>query len=489
MAGKWLTKSRYLNGLQCPKLLWISANEAYRMPEVDAATQQLFDQGHEVGDLAKQLFPDGMDVPTGDFIGNIRLTRDLLSQRRTLFESGIQSGRLYSRLDVLKPVDDNKWDIYEVKSSTSVKDVNIEDASFQKYVCEKNGIKINRVHLVYLNNKYVRHGEINPEELFSVEDITERVAENEEGLREVVDWLQGEMDSPVCPEMGFGQHCNKPYDCNMLVECRAGLPEHSVFTLYRGGEKSHKMYRAGILDIRDITPDYTLNEKQQIQFDALTNDEVHLDKEKIREFLSSLVYPLYYFDFETIGPAVPLFDDSSPYQNIPFQYSLHVQETPGAKTEHFEFLAEGQNDPRPALLEKLHNELGTTGSVIAYNKSFEQKRLEEMASVYPEYADWVADVNARMIDLIVPFRGFHYYNPTQKGSASLKYVMPAVVNVDYNNMDIGEGGEASRRFMAIANGTATPEEAKQTLKSLLLYCGQDTEGMVWIIDELWKMVS
>lgn len=488
MPGKWLTKSKYLNGLQCPRLLWLAVNQPSRIPEPDAATQQVFDQGHVVGDLAHKLFPDGIAVPDENLMDNIRLAKQALRQRKPLFESGILSDRLYSRVDILNPVNEDEWDIIEVKSATSVKDVNIDDAAFQKLVCQENGLKINRCFLACINSKYVRYGEVDPQQLFNVNDITDDVAERSETIRDRVAEMFRIMDSPNCPEPGIGPYCNKPYECK-LEECWGKLPEHSVFTMYSGGLKAFELYRNGILEIKDIPDDFEFNGKQQIQYDSVSSDEVHLDKDQIREFLYGLVYPLYYLDFETIGPAVPLYDNSRPYQNIPFQYSLHIQKTRGAKPEHYWFLAEGDTDPRPALMESLHKVIQDEGSIIAYNKSFEERVLRESAEVFSEYTEWVEDVNSRMIDLIVPFRNFHYYSPAQKGSASLKYVLPAITGKGYQEMDIGEGGEASRRFLDIVNGKATPAEVKKTRKALLEYCGQDTEGMVWIMDELWNMVA
>jgi hypothetical protein len=488
MPDKWLSKSKYLNGLQCPKLLWIAVNEPERMPEPDAATQQIFDQGHEVGNFAKKLFPRGIDVPEDNFMDNIKITRELLEQRRPLFEAGILSNRIYARVDILNPVHSDEWDIIEVKSTTSVKDVNIDDVSFQKLVCEESGIKINRCFLAFLNNQYVRQGDLNPQELFSISDITDDVLAREKGLRGRVKAQFEIIDSPLCPEVNVGPHCNKPYDC-LFDECWNGLPEHNVFTLYYGGSKSHELYRNGVLDICEIIPGYKLSDKQQIQFDCATGNDVHLDKAMVSKFLSSLDCPLYYLDFETINPAVPLFDNSKPYQQIPFQYSLHVQTRPGAQPEHYWFLAEGQDDPRLAVLKSLHKIIGPEGSVMSYNKSFEVRTLKQMAEIFSEYERWVDDINSRMVDLMEPFRSFSYYNPLQKGSVSLKQVLTAVTGRSYERMDIAEGGEASRRFLHITFGNASPEEISRTRESLLKYCGQDTEGMVWIVDELRRLVT
>jgi len=397
-----LSKSRYLNGLQCPRLLWIATNEPERIPEPDAATQHIFDQGHLVGEMAKKLCPRGLDIPAEDFMGNIAMTKELLQQRKPLFEAGVLFGKIYSRADILNPVNENEWDIIEVKSSTSVKEVNLHDVSFQKLCWEEAGLKIRKCFLAYINNQYVRNGEINPEELFILEDISDEVTATSEGIRDRIRRMLEVIDASACPEVNIGPHCSDPYGCP-LTECWDGLPEHNVFTLYYGGKKSYELYGNGILDITDIPTDYKLNDKQHIQYTCVNNDKPYIDRNAIRDFLASLEYPLYF------ATAIPLFDGVRPYQNIPFQFSLHVQEAPGGELKHFSFLAEGKQDPRPELLLRLHEAVGDSGNIVVYNQSFEKRVLKELGEAFPEYAEWSDAIIERLADLIVPFRSFHYY--------------------------------------------------------------------------------
>jgi len=483
-----LSKSRYLNGLQCPKLLWVAINEPGRIPEPDAATQHIFDQGHLVGELAKKLFPGGMDVPANDFMGNIAMTKELIQQRRPLFEAGVLSGQIYSRADILNPVNEHEWDIVEVKSSTSVKEVNIHDVSFQKLCWENVGLKIRKCFLAYINNKYIRNGEINPEELFAIEDITDDVIAAGDGIRDRINDMLEVISSPVCPNVSIGQHCSDPYDCS-LAECWEGLPEHSVFTLYYGGKKSHELYGQGVLGITDIPVSYKLNDKQRIQCACVVNGQPYVDAVSIKQFLSSLQYPLYFLDFETINPAVPFFNGTRPYQNTPFQFSLHVQATPHTEVRHYWYLADGPQDPRPELLIRLHEIIGNEGSIVVYNQSFEQGVLRDLGTAFPEYREWSEAAISRLVDLIVPFRSFHYYHPLQKGSASIKAVLPAITGQGYEGLAIAEGGEASLRYLDITYGDVSQEERLRTREELLAYCGLDTEGMVRIIKRLEEIAK
>ncbi len=214
-----------------------------------------------------------------------------------------------------------------------------------------------------------------------------------------------------------------------------------------------------------------------------------MDTEAIKGFLASLEYPLYYMDFETISPAVPLFDGTRPYQNTPFQFSVHVVRDAKSKPEHYSFLAEGTQDPRPRLLEELQKSLGDSGSIIAYNKGFEEGILRDLGKAFPEYEDWINHVLNRMVDLLTPFRNFNYYHPSQKGSASLKSVLPAVTGKGYENLDIAEGMLASHKFEEVTYGEVSEEERNKVRSDLEKYCERDTEGMIWIVEKLFEFTE
>ncbi len=463
-------------------------NEPGRLPPIDLSTQSIFDQGHAVGELAKKLFPKGINVPTDNFMGNTKETGRLIHQRKTLFEAGILSDLIYSRLDTLRPSDGGQWDIIEVKSSTSVKDINIQDVAFQRHCCESQGLSINRCYLASINNKYVRDGELNPEELFQIDDITELVAEVTPRIQDRIDNMFEVMGNEKCPEISIGLQCRDPYACD-LDECWDFLPEPSIFNLYYGGKKSFELFNSGVFTVKEIPDSYKLNEKQIIQRDCEASGQPYIDKEAINEFLHTLQYPLYYLDFETIGPAVPLFNNTRPYQAIPFQYSLHVVSNESAKPKHYSFLADNADDPRPSFITELKRVLGNSGNIVVYNQGFEEGILKELAKIFPEYNDWVTNVRARMVDLLKPFRAFHYYHSLQKGSASIKKVLPALTGESYDGMEISDGGEASIKFYTITYGEATEEERKKVRTDLEKYCALDTEGMIWIVDKLRELLN
>ena len=482
-----LTKSKYLAGLQCPKLLWFLINDKEKVPKPPREAQYRMDVGTEVGVLATKLSPNGISIPTDDFKANLNITKSHLSQNAPLFEAGIMANNCFSRIDILKPNSNGSYDIIEVKSGTKVKDENIYDVSFQKHCCEMAGLKIDECSLCFINNQYIREGELNINELLTIQNITAEVIQAQQGIQERIDELFNIIKSPTFPSISIGKHCNSPYACNLMDECWGFLPKNHVFTLYRGGKKSAELFNKDIHSIADIPDGFKLTNNQGIQRKCAQTGEAHIQPSEIKQFLNTLVYPLYHLDFETFAPAVPKYDNSRPYQKIPFQFSLHIEQENGS-TEHISFLAEGKEDPRPAFLAKLKEVMGTQGSVVVYNQSFEKGILNELARDFPEYQDGVNNILPRLVDLLIPFRNFHYYHPSQQGNASLKKVLPALTGKGYEGMEIADGMDASMRYEEITFGDTTEEERAKVRGNLEKYCELDTWAEVVIIRNLKEIV-
>ncbi|MFH1711215.1 MAG: DUF2779 domain-containing protein [Nanoarchaeota archaeon] len=483
---KLLTKSKYLKGLQCSKLLWICVNNKDKLPQTDEATQKLFDEGHIVGVLAKKLFPEGIDIEDEDFSRNLEETKRLLNENKLLFEPAFLVDRLYSRADVLEPTKEG-WNIIEVKSSTHAKDVNIQDIAFQKYVYEKAGLKINNCFILHINNEYVRQGEIEIDKLFIKENVSEKVEEEIKLVPERVKCMLEVIDSEE-PDVNIGDFCGKPYGCLMRGECWAFLPkENSVFDLYRGGKKSWELFEKGILAIKDIPAGFGLEDRQKIQLECEKTKKAHANGNAIKEFLKTLEYPLYFLDFETYKTAIPLYNGLKPYQQIPFQFSVHKIDKKEKKT-HFSFIASGKKDPRKKFINAIKRKLGSKGSIIVYNQSFEQARLKEIGEFFPLEKQNVDKLIKRMVDLLMPFRNFDYYDSKQNGSASIKCVFPALTSRTYEGMEIDNGMQASIKYAYIThggiNGKVTKEEVKKIRDDLKKYCGLDTEAMICILEKL-----
>ena len=484
---KLLTKSKYLTGLQCSKYQWVMFNEPDRIPKPDAITQHRFDQGHLIGELAKKLFPDGIDISADDFKGNIRQTEELLKKRKPLFEAGFMVDNIFCRVDVLKPVNNDEWDIIEVKSSTEVKPINIHDVSFQMHCCNKRGLKIRKCHLMHINNEYIRGSKIDPASLLTITELTTEVEGIINGIQQRIDTMTSIISSKQCPSVAIGKQCNEPYECPLKDECWDFLPENNVFEMYRGKKKSFELIEMGIYTFMDIPEDLMLSEKQEIQKACEISGKPHIEKEAIKLFLKTLEYPLYYMDFETYSDVIPPFEGTKSYQQIPFQFSLHVVDKDNATARHYSFLADGTGDPRSEFIASLKDKLGNNGSIVVYNQGFEKDILRKLANFFPEYGEWVEGLNDRIIDLLAPFRSFHYYHPKQKGSASIKKVLPALTGTSYDHLDISDGMSASLTFVDILSNKFTEEEMIKIREDLEKYCALDTEGMIWIVDKLKEL--
>ena len=487
-----LSKSTFLMGRQCSKLLWFRYNAKDQIPAPDEATQAVFDQGNEVGALAHQLFPGGIEIDTapGDFDGAIRRTNEALKLRRPIYEATFAHGGGYARVDILVPVAGHAWDLVEVKSTTSLKeDVHLPDIAFQAYVLTGAGIKLRKCFLAHINGEFVRRGEINPQKFFTLEDVTKPVSAMTRDIEEQIEAMQRVIRAKAHPEIQIGPHCSNPYSCPLQNRCWSFLPEASVFTLYRGGAKGFALLQQGIQKLADIPADVTLSDNQSIQRAALLAGQPHIDRPALAAFLGQIEHPVSYLDFETIGTAIPLFDGVRPYQQIPFQYSLHIRRRANAKPEHRSFLAEGTADPRPEFMRQLRADLPDTGSVVAYNASFEISRLKECCELLPKFKPWLRKVTPRVVDLLLPFRGFRYHHPDQNGSNSMKAVLPALTGQGYEKLAIQEGGAASREFLRVTFGDVTAAERRRVRQALEEYCALDTLGMVQIVERLKRLTA
>jgi hypothetical protein len=481
-----LSKSKYLHGLQCPKLLWYEYNRKKEIPLPSSDTLEIFKQGQIVGELARQLFPGGTKIKWSyDAIEVSKRSLDELKARKPLYEAGFLYNNAYALVDILAPAGEDSWDLIEVKSSSSVKGEHYADAAFQKYICDGLGIKIRQCFIAHLNRDYVRRGKIELDKLFKKEDITaeaiEMVPRVEKEIEQMLKVIQGEE-----PQIKVGSHCG---NCLLKDLCWDFLPQDHVFIL-RGNKKiAYDLMESGILKMQDIPADYELNEKHTIQVKSHLKKEAYVDKKAIKDFLKELEYPLYFLDFETIAPAIPVYDNTRPFEDVPFQYSLHVLEEKEAKPKHFSFLAPGNIDPRQKILEKLKEQLGDKGSILAYYAEYERKCLRYAVRTYPEFNRWYVEIKKRFIDLLDPFKNLSYYHPAQKGSASIKYVLPALTGITYEGMPIKDGAAARFEYMRVTFDKEIETSDRNGVRQALeKYCELDTLGMVEILKALYDII-
>ncbi|MDT8296967.1 MAG: DUF2779 domain-containing protein [Spirochaetaceae bacterium] len=481
-----LSKSQYLKYLQCPKAFWLYRKDKSKLTPPSPLQQQIFDTGTEVGEVAWGLFPGGRLIPFNitNIPGMARQTRTAITNSTdTIYEASFIVDKLFVAVDILHREEDS-WHLYEVKSSTGVKDTYIDDAAVQCYVLEKSGIKLTSMNIVHINNRYVLDGELDLKQLFSILDVTDeaRLRVAEIPLR--IDEMKSILAGPE-PHRPIGPHCLSPYECDAKDYCwktLAGVPENSVFTLTTANpERKFDLYKSGIANIADVPPeDCTMAQQLQIQ------GELHIEPDPIREFVRDLVYPITHLDFESFQSAVPQYQGTQAYTQIPFQYSLHIEENPG-NLLHKEFLGPIGTDPRRELAEQLLADIPEEGTILTYNQKFEKSIIGKLAKAFPDLKTPLLALNERVRDLMLPFQKRWYYHPAQNGSYSIKKVLPALVpemDEAYKNLPgVNNGGEASSTWSALPRN-ADPNQVEQIRSELLAYCRLDTHAMVKILDVL-----
>jgi hypothetical protein len=450
----------------------------------------------------------------------------------------LQDERSGSNINVLKETarpGPDCWDIIEVKITTGIKKVNIYEIAFQKYCYQAAGINIRNCYVMNINADYILKGEIDPFKLFKITEITSSIEKLnlhiEKDLQNIAEIISGEYPPPVNP----GKFCGKPFNCPLKKECWESVSSKSILFLYSINHKMiKKLSESEIESISDIPLNFFgINEKQKVQIEHTKNGTKYIDKAAIANFLKQVSYPVFFLDFETFASPIPLIESTRPYQIIPFQFSLHVLRKPKGQLEHYFFLSDGRSDPRPELLSNLKNLFGFAknhksfkGTVIVYDESFERSILRDLVVFDTGHVNWIFKVADRIIDLYHPFKNFYYYNSIQRGSASVKKVLPALTEKSYDEMAISNGDIAAISFLERShlwketttgirqaaydtkNGAGSDfdqnshENACKNSKenenasleteavrlNLLEYCKLDTESLYYIMQELEKLI-
>lgn len=483
----YLSKSLFLRGLQCHKSLYLQKYHPESKDDLPESRISLLHSGVEVGLFARQIFPDGTEILYDNlsFDEKLEMTRhEIESGAHVLYEAAFSHENVFIKADILQR-NNTGWELYEVKSGTNFKDQHLHDIAIQYYVIKNAGYPISKASLIYINNQYVRNGDIEIDRLFRCEDVTDKVKEKqgfvEDSLKNMRAMLSGDI-----PGIDIGEHCKEPSQCDFKGYCWQHVSEDSVLHLRGKKFNSFDFYRRGMTRLRDI-PLETLRKDQRIQAEAFLQKKEHIDKEAIKRFLDSLWYPLYFLDFETINPAIPLFDGTHPYKEVPFQYSLHYMENENAELRHLEFLTEPGIDPRLELLRTLLSEIPDNSCLVVYTH-YEKKIMNLLASWFPEYQDQIKKRIDNMRDLALPFQRKDFYHWQLKGSASLKDVLPLLVpELSYQSMEISDGMMAMDAYREMCQITYL-ERKENVRKALLEYCKLDTLAMVKILEKLRQMI-
>ena len=482
-----LSKSRFITGLQCHRELWWIVHEPDAPELVPGPEQQaIFDQGTRVGEVARSYVPGGtlIDRPHRDYDGRIGATRSALTDGApAIYEASFVADDVFVAVDILVREPDG-WRVIEVKSSVSVKDQHIPDAAVQMHVLRRAGLTVTGAEVMHLNRDcaYPDLGD-----LFAREDVTREV---EALLPDVPRLLRGQiaaLEGPL-PVVPIGPHCFEPHECPFTGRCWSALPEHHVSTLHGVNRRAADFEARGWHTVRDLPDDVPLSAAADRQRRAVKAGRMLVEGD-LAGALSSFEGPLAFLDFETVLPAIPVWNGCHPYDQIAAQFSCH-REGPGGALDHFEWVADGPADPRGEVAGRVIDACRDARTVIAYNMSFERGCLEAMARALPARAKELEDVIGRLADPLPVIRD-HIYHPDFRGSFSLKSVLPALIpGFTYDDLEIPDGGLASLLLSRLVlGGPMEPAERGRRRKALLAYCERDTLALVRLMERLREIAE
>ncbi len=493
-----LSKTNFLTCLDCNKNAWLKIHkpDIYKKYPLSSFELNIIDTGNKIDELARGLFPSGTLVESRE---DMELTKKLMAEKTpVLYQPVFSTEKFITASDILVwNTVSNLYDVYEVKSSTASEegggrktDEYLIDLAFQKNVLNDLGVNVGTLNLIRINKEYTRLGDINLKELFLIENLTDQVNEKLEEVKDHMDGAYEFLSKGIEPSgfcdcilKGWNSHCTTSKYSNIE------LPEYPVHRIARIHKKKlTDLVDGGILSIHDVPESFDLSENQRRQVDTAQSGKEYIDSAGISEFLKTMKYPLAFLDYETYPSAIPKFSGYSPYQQIPFQFSLHVIESAGSEVTHDDFLYTGKGCPDEEFALALQKYLPKTGSVVVWNQKFEKGINEQVGKHLANYSDFMKEVNGRVVDLMVPFFGktTMYDHPAFKGSASIKYVLPPLVpHLSYMKMHIQEGGAAADTWNRIVSDEYSDEDKEIKVQALKDYCELDTLAMV----EIWRVLN
>jgi hypothetical protein len=455
-----LSKSGYLSYLRCPREFWLR----HQMPDLfsgedSLGVKYLKEMGYRVQLQAEALFGDGK---FGKADSEKRFETERLLAKADIYADGC---------------------IYEVKSSGGVKDEHIDDLAFQKVVAELTGAEVRQTFLIHVNKEYVRQGEIDPAQLLKIVEVTElvdaRLPETKEKIAEALAYLETE------PDKSLSLYCGDKLKCAFISHFHQDLPEHTIFDINNfNAKKLDQLLGMGILNMKDVPDDFELTARQRRQVEIVKSGERHVSHPEIREMLGVLAYPIYFLDYETANPAIPLYDGYRPFQVVVFQFSVHVLDKDGDELRHREFLADGKTEPTPALLSAMREIIIDEGGTVVVWSAYENTSNKNMGAKYPEYAGYLESVNERTFDLMGIFSKGLYIDAKFRGSYSIKNVLPVLTGLGYEHLEIKEGSAAAAMWLRMAAEQMSEEKRDGIRAGLLEYCALDTRAMAEIMKTL-----
>jgi Domain of unknown function(DUF2779) len=489
-----LSKSDYLLYLKHPAWLWLKKHDKDKLPPIDDNTQAIFDAGNLFEAYAEQLFPSGIRLGFTDYASYLALPGQtmeaILGGVKILFQARFEAGPLTCICDVIEFVGEKDLNLYEIKSSTDAKPEHIVDLAFQAQVLRECGFTVRNISVVHVNNSYVRSGDIISKDFCSITDVTDKVTNAQVITRQHIDDALRVIQLPDMPDPSPAFVGNGSFgDWLPIFTEITNQPKGSIYELCAiNADKVRELEEQNIKMLVDIPDDFPLTPKQNQQHTAAKLNQQLIEQEPIRSLLSTYTFPLYFLDYETFAAVVPAFDGLRPYQQVPFQYSLHILDSPDSPLRHEEYLHRECSNPCSSLAEALRSHIGEHGTILVWNESFEKSCNKTLAHEVPDLEDFLLNLNERIRDLKIPFSKGWYVDKDFCGSASIKKVLPVLVpSLSYASLGIHEGGSAQRLWtQAVIDGKDTINK-EVMFADLIAYCKLDTLAMVEIFNVLRKL--
>jgi len=485
-----LSKSRITAFEQCPRKLWLSVHRP-ELAIVDAGSQMRFAAGYETGAVACALHPDGVMVEAEpDLMAAIARTRELLEGRhdQAIFEATFSHDGVLVRVDIMEPDDQGSWGVAEVKSSTGVKDYHVGDLATQVWVMTQYGVRISSAAIRHIDNRFVLARPGDYVGLFHDVDLLAATAQIAADRGDIVAAARKTLEGPE-PNIARGDHCSSPFACEFAAHCGSSEPEPPEWPVAllptTGKAVARTWAEKGVYDLTAIEDGALGTPIHNRIHRATVSGETYHDLDGAVAATAGWTFPRAYLDFETIAFAVPRWVGTRPYQQVPFQFSCHIEMSDGTMVHH-EFLSTDGSDPRRACAEALVRccHQGVAGSVIAYNASFERRCILDLADVFPDLSEALRDIASRLVDLL-PVTRANYYHRDQRGSWSIKTVLPTVAaELDYGTLEVKDGGSAQQAYLEAIALPASDMRRLAIAGALLAYCKRDTEAMVVLLRRL-----
>ncbi|TGL80039.1 DUF2779 domain-containing protein [Leptospira yasudae] len=481
-----LTKADFTTGLFCEYHLWL--NTYQRRADFDPFEHQYISpkQKSLLRDLSHSFYPKSKNVRYSE-----AETRRNLKSGIGVRSACLETEKFSMKAEYILPNEElpGSFELAVLKASSSFKKQHITEIAYQKFVAEESGFPISKCTLIFVNSKFLYQGEIRIDSFFVRKDVTAEVALKAKETKETAYTLHELLSNKNLPSRSMSNLCSHPRNCSYPEVCLAPKVPGDIFTLREGKEESGKLYDQGILHLKDIQETEHLTSRQKTQIQTMQSGVPYLNKKAFSEFFGKIRYPIYFLDFESINPPIPVYQNSYPFQHVPFLFSLHViKDDLSKEPESFHYIEDGVVDPRKGILEKLKEWILPGGTIVCFNDKFEKRCLEESAAAFPEYKPWLKSILDDFTDLAKPFWEYEYYHPDQKGSTSLKTILPVITGQSYKNLGIQSGQMANSEFLRAKTEPMPASEKSEIEKNLIEYCKLDTYAMVLILRKIQEWV-